>query len=587
VSKLLTTILCMALLVPTAARATNQDAQISIHLASPAGSGCLLASSPPPCQVLDTSGGLGNYYAYLVLTNGDASTGIGGVQFGISYGSGITVWNWINCATLEFASPNWPASGSGNLVTWNLETQCQRIEPGGAGTGVVAVAGYFYMTAYSVGTIAVTPRPVDNIAKIADCNAQETSPLLSSALGFARFSTSGNEPGFNPCLGSLPPSGSCSISGPASIPAESTNQIFTATTDLPSPTYNWALSGSGAIVGSNSGPTVQVNGGPPGSFLLSVSILSGESGRSDCGSSIEVTTDGCTPLPCGPATVPANTTATYTAPAGYSYNWTVTNGLFLTPNTGQTVQIRVGNSGGMQIRLVLTNNSTGISSQIHRSITVTPSQGDPPDSQRDAKICLHVKSATSKNPCGDPLPSCDQVVTNGGLYPQTHNVFVLVSNGFTNGLSTSGVAGLQFGIEYDGAPQSGVDIYSWAPCADLEYPMSGWPSSGTGTLIIWDRFNHCQHQEPGGPGTGVAATAGYFYMAAYTPDILRITPRQVDGAAKVANCNSSESILVDETHNPSPSPLGTAGFGAPGYNPCTMVIPVLPTTWSQIKTLFD
>ena len=27
----------------------------------------------------------------------------------------------------------------------------------------------------------------------------------------------------------------------------------------------------------------------------------------------------------------------------------------------------------------------------------------------------------------------------------------------------------------------------------------------------------CQRQEPGGAGTGVVATAGYFYMAAYGP----------------------------------------------------------------------
>ena len=49
------------------------------------------------------------------------------------------------------------------------------------------------------------------------------------------------------------------------------------------------------------------------------------------------------------------------------------------------------------------------------------------------------------------------------------------------------------------------------------------------TMVIQSRF------EPGGAGTGVSAAAGYFYMAAYTPDMLRVTPRPVDGRAKLAD----------------------------------------------------
>ncbi len=43
------------------------------------------------------------------------------------------------------------------------------------------------------------------------------------------------------------------------------------------------------------------------------------------------------------------------------------------------------------------------------------------------------------------------------------------------GNATEGIAGLQFGITYDGAPARGVDIYYWNSCTTLQFPMSNWP----------------------------------------------------------------------------------------------------------------
>jgi hypothetical protein len=66
-----------------------------------------------------------------------------------------------------------------------------------------------------------------------------------------------------------------------------------------------------------------------------------------------------------------------------------------------------------------------------------------------------------------------------------------------------------------------------------------------------------------------------------------VLPRQVDGAAKVADCGAAETPPI-----PMRS-LGFATFSAggttPGCNPCEeicfLIDPVFPTTWSSIKAI--
>jgi hypothetical protein len=120
--------------------------------------------------------------------------------------------------------------------------------------------------------------------------------------------------------------------------------------------------------------------------------------------------------------------------------------------------------------------------------------------------------------------------------------------------------------------------------------MTGWPHSGTGITITWDE-DHCQTTEPGGPGTGVVAPAGYFYVAAYNPDVLRIRPHQGTQIASVTDCRGVVSLVESESQPHDPSQLGYATFSAgassAGYAPCGyQPIAVEPTTWSRIKVMF-
>ena len=93
--------------------------------------------------------------------------GIGALSCGIRYdngaeggetmtnGIGVDLYEWTLCASgLEFpncitGSPadEWPASGGGNRITWDASADCQTTEFGG--DGIHAVAGFFYVYAYS------------------------------------------------------------------------------------------------------------------------------------------------------------------------------------------------------------------------------------------------------------------------------------------------------------------------------------------------------------------------------------------------------------------------------------------------------
>jgi hypothetical protein len=185
----------------------------------------------------------------------------------------------------------------------------------------------------------------------------------------------------------------------------------------------------------------------------------------------------------------------------------------------------------------------------------------------NAKILVHLAPPVAKNACTQPeaTPGCFQIVVQGSLYPAAYFAHVLV----TDGNALAGIGMVQFGIDYDGANLSGVDIYRWQLCGSLEFPGVGWPAPGSGNLVTWDPATRCQRFEPDGPGTGVVATAGYFYLAAYTPDRLAITVRPYDGKASVSACSGEEDILYFPPH------LGYAGFGEPGFNPCLINEPPL------------
>lgn len=192
----------------------------------------------------------------------------------------------------------------------------------------------------------------------------------------------------------------------------------------------------------------------------------------------------------------------------------------------------------------------------------------------NAKILVHLAAPTQKAACtrATARPACNQINATGQLYPTRYFAYALV----VDAAAWAGVGAMEFGIDYDGAPHSGVDVYEWHLCADAETPSAGWPAAVTGNRIAWNSANpgQCQRWEPGGPGNGVVAVAGYFYCAAYTPDTLRITPNPSNQEAAVTDCGGVTDHLFDpEACGPQSTALGSAAFGGGvGYNPCGYLV---------------
>ena len=200
-------------------------------------------------------------------------------------------------------------------------------------------------------------------------------------------------------------------------------------------------------------------------------------------------------------------------------------------------------------------------------------------SNPEAMLALHVGAQVSKNHCDVVLPECSGFVTS------------TLGSGFFNGYLTVtnydslGIAGVQFGIDYDDGPLSGVDIDGWFACSDLEWAGGSWPASNSGNVLTWEYTGNCQ-VDPGftNPADAMPILVGVFQLTVYSPDTFSIIPRPVDGKAKVADCALSEDDITGQT----PSRLGSIEFGlGGGYNPCGALVAVRPATWGSIKTLYE
>jgi sugar lactone lactonase YvrE len=125
---------------------------------------------------------------YVIATPNATSGLICGVQAGIAYDvtrdghAGIEVQSWHLCADVEFPGDNWPASGTGNTVTWADQTYATDVN----------VVGYFEVIAHGASTMSVIPWPVTGVAKIANCSSMEyTLEIPPDRLGWVSWGGAG------------------------------------------------------------------------------------------------------------------------------------------------------------------------------------------------------------------------------------------------------------------------------------------------------------------------------------------------------------------------------------------------------------
>lgn len=148
------------------------------------------------CSEAQVSGGLyqptgaGSYFVYLMAARFEPTSGAREFRVGVNYdpttGSGVDIFQWHLCADAEAPELGWYQAGGANRLSWSAEA-CPAES--------LAVGGYFYLTAYTAGHIALTP-PDSEPAQFVNCSGAAT-PVAATELGYIGF---GGLSGCNPCL---------------------------------------------------------------------------------------------------------------------------------------------------------------------------------------------------------------------------------------------------------------------------------------------------------------------------------------------------------------------------------------------------
>ncbi len=182
-------------------------------------------------------------------------------------------------------------------------------------------------------------------------------------------------------------------------------------------------------------------------------------------------------------------------------------------------------------------------------------------SASEAKLAVHLVPRTTKSTCANTvIPPCNEGESNllvEGDILVGYNAYVMILDVDPS----QGIAGASFGIQYDGATQSGVDEFGWTSCADYTFSESGWPASSTGITLTWDPIGSCQRTPVAGDlGGSAGALAGSIYIYAYSPDALSLVARSAESGTVVGTCEGVEVEAVG---------VGSVGLGgAVGHDPC-------------------
>lgn len=120
---------------------------------------------------------------------------LAGLTFGVSYSGGVVILDGGACGDFELPDGTWPASGSGNAVTWSSAQTSQLVE-------------CYWFAAYNYGggaeTFALIPHPTQG-GNFAD---DDVPSNIDPIAGFGVFGF--NAPGAGPCP-SAPRPGACCL----------------------------------------------------------------------------------------------------------------------------------------------------------------------------------------------------------------------------------------------------------------------------------------------------------------------------------------------------------------------------------------
>lgn len=191
------------------------------------------------------------------------------------------------------------------------------------------------------------------------------------------------------------------------------------------------------------------------------------------------------------------------------------------------------------------------------------------DSQQNARLALHLqpRSGGSATLCGTSAPidvPCQNFNTTGRT-GVGYDAYILA----TRLDAEYGLAGLSFGVQFDGERGQGVDVFGWTPCSTLEFSQRNWPESGGGIRLTWDRDRDCQ-REVLSSLEGARAIGGSIYVYAYGPDVLSVTPNYFDTYEEFQAADCADPTNLSNLPDRARGALRFSSDGTvEGYNPCT------------------
>jgi hypothetical protein len=198
--------------------------------------------------------------------------------------------------------------------------------------------------------------------------------------------------------------------------------------------------------------------------------------------------------------------------------------------------------------------------------------GCPPPPHHVPRLLVHLTDV-SKNPCQGLRrpPKCSPTSTTvnaaGLLAPKEYLAYIVLSRADRE----RGVASVTFGLHYDGAPESGVEIDAWGHCGDAAIVGPGWPASmgsthGPTLTVFWSG-DECQRNPMPADSSLTEVVVAWFRVRAVTADYLRLFFNRFPEMSDCTGATTRFDI----------ADLGSARFSAggewPAENPCDHGLP--------------
>jgi hypothetical protein len=134
------------------------------------------------------------------------------------------------------------------------------------------------------------------------------------------------------------------------------------------------------------------------------------------------------------------------------------------------------------------------------------------------------------------------------------------------------ISGVDFGIQYN---PNALYLPAWTHCGSLEVNGTNWPQPGSGNTVVWTS-----------PQAGETVLVGYFTMAKYSAGYtaadhnFTLGAHPLYGTARVTDGSNFDDLRY-------PAVANLSGDADLGRNPDCAPISVRPTTWGNIKNLYQ